>query len=735
MIKNNLSKKIIFIISLLFLFSIALTNVSATEINISNSDNLGQTIANANDGDIINLNTGTYTNNVSNIQIKKNITLKGNGNTKDVIIDAEKNSGIFTMETGINVTFINITFINGKNTGSGGAIGNSYASTMMTFINCSFINNSADNYGGAINNVGNNLTVENCIFINNNVTRDDYSGGAIRNQGNNLTVINSTFINNEADEGGAIFDMGYNFTVTNSTFTNNTARGYGGAICLYYRSDFTMENCDFNNNTATWGGAFFNWLRENITIINSTFTNNNATKLGGGGGAIYNEGDNFSIINSTFTSNLVRGYGGAIINHGAKFTIKNSIFTKNSAYYSGGAIYNHDKTPYSSGTSNFEVINSTFMGNTAEFGGAIYNLGNSSKILNSNFIANTAEVKGGAVFNNAKLNVSNSNFTNNKAGTGGGIYNNRNMSVSKNIMTGNSANLGNMIYNAGEIGILKLTFLNNSTIKVGKNKNISLFATLTDDMGNTITGQDIEFLVNEIAIGSATSIEGFANISYTTPDFKGLIPVSGNYLGHIDDPITLLNGQLSIKTPTNTTILVPDSVTVGETVNISGVLRDEDGNTIGNVELNLNVNGENFIVNTDKNGKWILSYITTQIGVIEVIAIFTGNDDYFECENRTSFNVENIPSNESNTTNDTKNDTEDTNNNPNNPINPPYPHGPIDPPNPNIPGDTDDENLDNVKNNDTVAENISMKKTGMPNIAILLMILSIIVVSVPRKQK
>ena len=724
---KNLSKKIILLISLLFLFSIALTNVSANEIFISNNDNLSQTIASADNGTTINLQTGTYTIN-SLISINKNLTIKGNGDRKNVILDAEKNSGIFGMGNNVNVTLINITFINGR--AYGGAILNTYANTNLTIINCSFINNTApSNYGGAIASTGHNLRVENCFFMNNIATNSatgNFSGGAIRSSGNNLTVINSTFINNTANGGGAIYDMGHNFTLIGSSFTNNTAEGRGGALYLYDRTNTTIENCYFNGNTAgNVGGAIYRIHRQNVTIINCTFENNTATNSSLGGGAIYNEGNYSSIINSTFTGNS-GGYGGAILNHGSDLTIKNSIFTNNSAVNSGGAIYSSNYTSYTI-ASDFQVINCTFTGNNARYGGAIYNVGRSTKILDSNFIGNTAVVRGGAVYNSYILNLSSSNFTNNKAETGGGIYNYRYLSVSGNIITGNSADLGNMIYNDGEMGILKLTFLNNSTIKVGKNKIITLFATLTDDMGNTVTGGNIDFLINEEIIGNASPIEGIAQISYTTPNFKGLIPVTGDYDSHIEDePITLLNGQLSILNPTNTTILVPESVTVGETVNISGVLRDEDGNTIGNVELNVIVNGETFIVNTDENGKWSLSYITAQIGVIEVIAIFAGDDEYLECENRTSFNVENVQSNDTNTINDTED--------PNNPIKPPNPNRPLDPSNPNIPDDTEDKNSNNTENNNRLTKKVAMKETGIP-IAILLRILSIIIVSIHRKQK
>ena len=611
--------KILFIGIMLFLFSLSLSTVCGAEINISNGDNLGQTIANASDGDIINLDTGIYTNNVTNIIINKNLTLKGNGETKDVVIDGQGMGRIFTINNNLNATFINITFINGNVSGDGGAIYSFTTNTRMSFINCIFTNNSA---------------------------RGSYAnGGAIYNYGNNFEVINCTFTNNRAACGGAIYVGRSNFTLINSTFINNSvsgSEGYGGAIYDEGSFNSTLENCTFINNTALWGGAIFTWWRNGVRMTNCTFTDNRATFYGAAGGAIYTEGDNHILIDCTFTNNNASyGYGGAIINHGANFSVINCTFTNNRAYISGGAIYNHHQTTYSTGTFNFTVTNSTFINNTADFGGAIYNIGNSSIIRNSKFTENNADSRGGAIYNSANITVAACNFTDNFASSNGGaIYNNLNMSLNNNIMRGNIAGLGHMIYNNGRIGILNLTFLNNTTIPVRRNHNITLFATLTDDMGNTVTGQNINFLVNGIAIASVTSIEGYANLSYLTPNFTGLIPVTGNYLGHSSYPIILLNGQLRVIIPTNTTIVVvPDTVKVGEATNISGVLSDEDDNFIANVTINITVDGQTFIETTNNVGAWSLIYSPRNARILTVIVQWEGNADYFGFTNSTSFNV------------------------------------------------------------------------------------------------
>ncbi|RBQ24119.1 hypothetical protein ALNOE001_05060 [Candidatus Methanobinarius endosymbioticus] len=91
------------------------------------------------------------------------------------------------------------------------------------------------------------------------------------------------------------------------------------------------------------------------------------------------------------------------------------------------------------------------------------------------------------------------------------------MSVFKNSMSDNTANLGQMIYNEGRMGVLNLTFIANSTWLVNKGSTIILYAKLLDDMGNTVTGQNISFYINGIFFANITSIEGYANINYTIP--------------------------------------------------------------------------------------------------------------------------------------------------------------------------------------------------------------------------
>ena len=162
----------------------------------------------------------------------------------------------------------------------------------------------------------------------------------------------------------------------------------------------------------------------NLTIINGYTADN--------GGAIYTFANDLTINNSKFSNNHAKN-GGAIYasSNAVRFNLINTELTNNTAQYGfGGALY-------CCGV-NSNVINSTFKGNEAQNGGAVYwgenkkglnnkyvIYGNNGKIIGSTFIENKA-VNGGALFWLANTGcVQDSKFEKNyghNADNGGAIY-------------------------------------------------------------------------------------------------------------------------------------------------------------------------------------------------------------------------------------------------------------------------------------------------------------------------
>ena len=183
----------------------------------------------------------------------------------------------------------------------------------------------------------------------------------INNSQANVNVINLTFVNAYSSSFGAAIVNNANLYVENCVFMNNSARS---AAAIDNEGNLLVKNCLFIANDAFGrdGGALSNVA--NATVINSTFINNTAAR---NGGAVKGQGNRFSIINSTFIRNSALGndnYGGAIYVWASKLEIQNSTFDGNAAGY-GGAIFIGGGNVASTGLT---VNQSVFVSNKAIMG-------------------------------------------------------------------------------------------------------------------------------------------------------------------------------------------------------------------------------------------------------------------------------------------------------------------------------------------------------------------------------
>jgi CSLREA domain-containing protein len=248
-----------------------------------------------------------------------------------------------------------------------------------------------DSDGGAVYvHRGATLTVHEVTFENND---SDDDGGAIYNEGT-LTITNSTFAQNNAnDDGGAIYNVG-TLTITGGVFDRNIARYGGGAINNDDGGTASIERSIFKGNFAReYGGAIYNY--GTLTVTETTFGGEDywdGNHTPGDGGAIYISSGTATITASKFVRNRTwsrrGGEGGAIdADADSPVLVERSFFYLNSADSQGGAI-----------AGRVLVVNSTFYGNRAEYGGAIYGQGD-AKVLFSTIADNRATEAYGGVTN------------------------------------------------------------------------------------------------------------------------------------------------------------------------------------------------------------------------------------------------------------------------------------------------------------------------------------------------
>jgi len=173
---------------------------------------------------------------------------------------------------GLSARSTRITIRNSQfsgNTGSGGSITNSTVTIEDSDISdnsgsglaistcsgsitrCSIIGNT----GGISSGANHGLTIEECLFENNNT----FQGGGIffTQAGGSMTIRDCTFRNNQAQMGGAIAVLHYtrNVVLENCVMTGNSAESYGGVVYGRDDSEVDLVNCTLFGNSADEGGA------------------------------------------------------------------------------------------------------------------------------------------------------------------------------------------------------------------------------------------------------------------------------------------------------------------------------------------------------------------------------------------------------------------------------------------------------------------------------------------------
>ena len=291
-----------------------------------------------------------------------------------------------------------------------------------------------------------------------------------------------------------------------TTITNAKLSGHVGRA-LWNNGTLTVNDGRFESNKANVAGAIYNAAGAELTVDGVTFANNSSNNVAG---AINNRDGKVIITKSTFKDNSVpTSTGGAINNTSGNnptplgtITITGSTFEGNKAG-NGGAVWNGSN-------GKVEIADSTFKGNTALAGigqgGAITNA-DQMTITGSTFEGNQAGKIGGAIFNaaNGSITFNGTNtFTNNTAaGKANDIHNSGAITVSSGTTTlgsGYSQNEGSLTVNGGaaleSLGTMEITggsvaFKDNSLFAVngnnltGNNAAISLSNNASMTVGNT----------------------------------------------------------------------------------------------------------------------------------------------------------------------------------------------------------------------------------------------------------
>ena len=188
---------------------------------------------------------------------------------------------------------------------------------------------------------------------------------------------------------------------------------------------------------------------------------------------------------------------------------------------------------------------------------------------------------------------------------------------------------------------LSINDIDNTTI----GRDITISGVLTDEFRNKLINTSIVIIINGQEYTTTTDDDGKYNYIYTTSTLGENI-VNVNYPG--DDKYSLSSNQTSFnvrRINTNLSIDTIDDTTIGSDITIKGVLRDEFGILLADKEIIITINGQEYIINTNADGKYNYIYTTSTLGENIVSVNYPGNNKYSSSSNQTSFNVRKINTN------------------------------------------------------------------------------------------
>ncbi len=463
--------------------------------------------------------------------------------------------------------YINLPLTGNTSSAIGAGIYNNPGSTsdVIDYVVGDFIQtycktNTGLAHGGGLDNHG-TINYVYGDFIGNTMYAEAYAGtlgidGAGLRNGRKIGTVVGNFIGNVADAGGSL-------------------GAYGGGI-----ANHTSAN-DIGASSAT------------IDSIEGYFISNIAKT---GGGAIYNNSGTIESVNGYFINNM-SGYNDKNIGSEDEPTLV-------SAKGSGGAVYNTNGA--------INNLQGTFIANTAtKDGGAIYNTNGATMNASGNFILNHADENGGAIYNDsATLNQVNmtvdANFINNTAGEhGGAIYSSTDINLladgHRNVISGNTANGENeAIYMKSTEETIQVPILdeNGNPVLDGDNNPTYREETINKVPNlNLKTDNNGEWVINDKINGTA----GLYNVNMTGGGTVSLFnDIVGGNVALDSTRLNTMNNDVHVYEFNSFDVSGDSSMTVDVDIKNETMDRLVTNGNYGDLDGTLNVNGMNFINDTNK---------------------------------------------------------------------------------------------------------------------------------------
>jgi uncharacterized repeat protein (TIGR01451 family) len=349
----------------------------------------------ANDGDVIKVATGAYTDIHQRagitqvVYISKTVTVRGgytttNWTTPDPLanpttLDAQGQGRVLYITGDISPTVEGLCITGGDAAGLGGhpwgdSGGGVYVNNAMGTISGNQVfSNTADNGGGLLLDSSDATLSGNTISANTAFN----GGGLYLSNSDNATLSGNTVISNTASNmGGGLYLDSSAAVLTDNTATANTA-GQGGGLLLY-NSDATLSRNSVISNSATNQGGGL-WIRGDAMLSGNTIISNTASY---GGGLVLDLSD-ATLSGNTVSGNTATGqYGGGLAMSGSDAMLSGNTFSSNSSARYGGGLFLWSGNP--------TLTNNVIADNHANIAGSgLYIFGSSPQLLHTTIARNT----------------------------------------------------------------------------------------------------------------------------------------------------------------------------------------------------------------------------------------------------------------------------------------------------------------------------------------------------------
>ncbi|WP_455645761.1 hypothetical protein [Methanosphaera sp.] len=194
---------------------------------------------------------------------------------------------------------------------------------------------------------------------------------------------------------------------------------------------------------------------------------------------------------------------------------------------------------------------------------------------------------------------------------------------------------------------LEISLETTATDDVTVSDEVTVTGTLTDELGNTVSGKSVIISINGEEVTTVTTDNDGKYTATITVNAAGdnLLTVdvaeADGYTEAYNDTTFTVNKMetiLTVNEPLWTVVVGNDAI-------ITGTLSAANGTLIANADIIVTIDGNKYTVTTDENGVYTYNYATSEVkDNVEVTVEYAGNDVYVDSFNDTFFDVEQLGS-------------------------------------------------------------------------------------------